>query len=347
VIGTLVAALAIVMAAPSPAVANPTPAELSAQIAAQNKALEPIIEQYNGVRAHLAADQAQAKKLAAQIGPTQQKADAAHDRLVDIAWTVYQTGGTSRLQAVLSTDSTNNLVEMLGTMNEIARQQSRDVDDATGLVSVYRQRQLQLSKVIEDENKQYHALVAQKADISSKVDHLQVLLDEANAAAAKAAAEAAAAAKTTSSGSTTGKYTKAGLMPVACPYTSSTGKGHTAAVKACSLVWDTSHTPPWRMYGWAEAGPDEYDCSGLTLTAWKAAGISLTHFTGDQWNESYAIAESDLRPGDLVFYFTAHSHVALYVGGGWIVQAEETGQPLKMSHMTFESPRYYRRVNGT
>jgi peptidoglycan DL-endopeptidase CwlO len=346
-IASLVAAVLVtVMAAPA-AAAESTPAELKAQIAAQNKALEPIIEQYNGLRVKLAADQAQAKKVAAQIGPAQEKATAAQARIDDVIRTVYQRGPATSLQELFATKSTTDLVELLASMSEVAHQQSHEVSRDKKMIADFRTQRVRLQQLVDDEHKQYNQLASQKTDIQAKVDHLQTLLDEAEAAAAKAAAAAAAAAKADTSTSSSSKYTKAELMPVACPYTSTTGKGHTAAVKACSLVWDTGHTPPWRMYGWADAGPDTYDCSGLTMTAWAAAGITLAHYTGSQWNESYAISESQLRPGDLVFYFQAHSHVALYVGGGWIVQAEQTGEPLKMSHMTFESPRYYRRVNGT
>jgi cell wall-associated NlpC family hydrolase len=132
------------------------------------------------------------------------------------------------------------------------------------------------------------------------------------------------------------------VHPVACPQTSTTGPGHTAAVKACSLLW------PVHMYGWAEAGPTEYDCSGLTMVAWKAAGKTLIHYTGDQWNETHAITKSQLRPGDLIFY-NGGDHVALYIGNGWIVQAEHTGEPLKESDMYFMTPvtNGFRRVNGT
>jgi cell wall-associated NlpC family hydrolase len=334
----------IAIGIPSPAIASQTPAQLQAEITAQNKALEPIIEQYNGVRVKLAADKKKVDQIRAQIGPNQVRASDAASRLDDIARHLYETGPATTAQALFATDSTNQLIEMLGAMNEVARQQHDEITNATGLVNSYQLQQNQLNALIAAENKQYSQLTAQKTQIQAKLASLQKLLDQANALAA---ASSSSSGGSSSGGSTSLKYTKSELMPVACPYTSSTGKGHTAAVKACSLVWDTSHSPPYRMYGWAQAGPDEYDCSGLTMAAWAAAGVTLDHFTGSQWNESYAISESSLRPGDLVFYYTTHSHVALYVGGGWIVQAEQTGQPLKMSHMTFDSPRYYRRVNGT
>jgi cell wall-associated NlpC family hydrolase len=105
---------------------------------------------------------------------------------------------------------------------------------------------------------------------------------------------------------------------------------------------------PIHWYGWGDAGPDKYDCSGLTMTAWKAAGVTLAHFTGDQWNESHAISKSELRVGDLVFY-NGGNHVAIYIGNGFVVQAEHTGEPLKESVLNFEAPvaNGYRRVNGT
>jgi len=339
-----IAAVMAVVLMPSPASAEPTSAQLKAQIDAQNKVLEPIIEQYNGLRAHIAEDKVRASKISAQIAPAQKKASAAQDRINDIVSTIYQHGPATHLQVVFATDSTTDLVEMLSSMGEVAHEQSREIAKANKDITDFHSQRVRLDQLLQQENTQYKQLVAQKADIQTKVDNLQKLLNQAQAAEAKAAAAKAAADKAAAANY---KYTKAELMPKPCPVVSSTGKGHTAAVKACSLVWDTSHKPPYRMYGWAEAGPDEYDCSGLTQAAWAAAGIHLIHYTGDQWNQSYAISESALRPGDLVFYFQAHSHVALYVGDGWIVQAEQTGEPLKMSKMTFESPRYYRRVNGT
>jgi cell wall-associated NlpC family hydrolase len=84
------------------------------------------------------------------------------------------------------------------------------------------------------------------------------------------------------------------------------------------------------------------------MVAWKAAGVTLQHYTGSQWDESHAISKSDLRVGDLVFY-NSGDHVAIYIGNGWIVQAEETGEPLKESPITFMPvvTNGYRRVNGT
>ncbi len=81
-------------------------------------------------------------------------------------------------------------------------------------------------------------------------------------------------------------------------------------------------------YLWGGEGPDAWDCSGLTMKAWAAAGHRLTHYTGSQWQETKRVAIADLAPGDLVFFGkTADSihHVGLYVGNGQMIEAPRTG----------------------
>ncbi len=84
------------------------------------------------------------------------------------------------------------------------------------------------------------------------------------------------------------------------------------------------------MYVWGGAGPNVFDCSGLVMWAYAHVGISLEHFTGDQWNEGEHISRSQLQPGDLVFFFADISHVGMYVGNGMMVDAPTFGQPVQI-----------------
>jgi cell wall-associated NlpC family hydrolase len=77
-----------------------------------------------------------------------------------------------------------------------------------------------------------------------------------------------------------------------------------------------------KPYVYATAGPDTYDCSGLTKRAWAETGIGLPHFSGAQLHVGLPIAPEQLRPGDLLTYGPDGSeHVVLYLGNGWVVQA--------------------------
>ena len=83
-------------------------------------------------------------------------------------------------------------------------------------------------------------------------------------------------------------------------------------------------------YVWGGAGPNDFDCSGLVMWAYAHVGISLEHFTGDQWGEGEHISRSQLQPGDLVFFFADISHVGMYVGNGMMVDAPTFGQPVQI-----------------
>jgi peptidoglycan DL-endopeptidase CwlO len=84
------------------------------------------------------------------------------------------------------------------------------------------------------------------------------------------------------------------------------------------------------MYVWGGAGPNVFDCSGLVMWAYAQIGISLTHFTGAQWNEGRHVSRSQLEPGDLVFFFADISHVGMYIGNGLMIDAPTFGQPVQI-----------------
>ena len=78
-------------------------------------------------------------------------------------------------------------------------------------------------------------------------------------------------------------------------------------------------------YVWGAAGPSAFDCSGLVVWAFAQEGISLPHYTGSLWNLGVHVSESDLQPGDLVFFF-GEDHVGIYIGDGLMVDAPAPGQ---------------------
>ncbi|WP_435860852.1 C40 family peptidase [Streptomyces spiralis] len=86
-----------------------------------------------------------------------------------------------------------------------------------------------------------------------------------------------------------------------------------------------------KPYVWGAEGPDAYDCSGLTSRAWEHAGTPIPRTSQAQWAQLERVPLNDLRPGDLVVYFPGATHVALYLGGGMVVQAPRPGARVKVS----------------
>jgi peptidoglycan DL-endopeptidase CwlO len=92
-----------------------------------------------------------------------------------------------------------------------------------------------------------------------------------------------------------------------------------------------------KPYQWGGAGPDAFDCSGLVMMAWAQAGVYFPHLAQDQYDMTVRIPISSLLPGDLVFYGTPSDvyHVGLYIGGGNMIAAPETGQNVQIQSIYY------------
>jgi cell wall-associated NlpC family hydrolase len=111
--------------------------------------------------------------------------------------------------------------------------------------------------------------------------------------------------------------------PRPAPTTAVSGSAAAAVDFAMAQVGDA--------YVYGAAGPDAWDCSGLTMGAWAAAGVSLPHSSSGQMGSGTPVSMSELQPGDLVFYYSPVSHVALYIGNGQIVHASNPSDPVNVA----------------
>jgi cell wall-associated NlpC family hydrolase len=294
--------LAIVFAVLAPstlAYAEPDPAAVEAQIDKAWNDLEPTIEQYNKVHGELQANQAKAADLQQKLQPLQLQVDMAMANVGGIAAGAYKGGRASTLNAVLASASPTTLADQLTMLNVIARSQRAQISTVATARDKYAADKKPLDALVAQQARQDADLGAKKTTIEAQLADLQKLRQQTSSVAAT------------------------NFKPVACPVDYTPGPGGIAAKKACSLIG--------KPYIWAAAGPDGYDCSGLTMAAWAAAGVSLRHYTNWQWSDAKPVSRADLRPGDLVFFFSSLHHMGMYVGGGWMVHAPQTGDHVRMA----------------
>jgi len=154
-----------------------------------------------------------------------------------------------------------------------------------------------------------------KGDIASLVAQAEAAKQVAAAQAAQALL-ARAQALTQTLGQAAGSATRSVLTTLSNNVPVGAGAGAAVAAAMSRLG---------APYVWAASGPSEFDCSGLTMWAWAHAGVSLPHFSGAQYAATAHIPMSALQPGDLVFPSDPGSHVAMYIGGGNVIEAPHSG----------------------
>ena len=86
-----------------------------------------------------------------------------------------------------------------------------------------------------------------------------------------------------------------------------------------------------KPYVFATAGPNTFDCSGLTMAAWAAAGVRMPHYSGSQATMFPRVGWDQLQPGDIVAFYGDLHHVGLYIGGGMMIHAPQTGDVVKIA----------------
>ncbi len=125
------------------------------------------------------------------------------------------------------------------------------------------------------------------------------------------------------------------------PAAASSSKGATAVGTALAEVG-----VPY-LYGGAGSGG--FDCSGLIMYAWAAAGVNLPHNSVAQYEATTRISASQLQPGDIVFYDNSGGpqpgHNAMYIGNGQVVAANHSGTNVQTQSITYDgTPMGYGRV---
>ena len=332
----ILAVAAAVMVAVGPAAhahAAPSAADVQKQLDAAWEKLEPVIEQYNKVRSELAANQRRSAELSRRIAPLGKTVEASRAQVQEIMAGYYkQAGSISTVNALLSRGSTA-LGDQLALVNQVADSEKRQITRLSAQQASYDADKEKVDALIAIQQRQQAQLAARKKAIDAEIKRLDALrkkiaaAEVAKAAAEAAAARAAAAAQSAAATSSTSPIT--GTSPLfiggQCPAVPITGSGGVAAKTACKQIG--------KPYVWAANGPDSFDCSGLTQYAWAAAGVQLDHYTGSQWTAGVAVSRDNLRTGDLVFFYSDHHHMGIYVGNGLLVHAPHTGDVVRMARL--------------
>ena len=276
--------------------------------------------------AELKVQQAQARLSQVERQLTAQKArlDKLSVRMGQYASAMYANGGIDPSVQLMLSDNPSDFLAQAASLDQVARIQDAAFKDALNARLQLDNTQAQVNQQLATLRDLKQQAEANRAEVNAKFNQAKALLARLTAAqqrrlAAAQAARSASASQPSRSGgssSTGSSYT---------PPPASSGRAGTAVAYAMAQVG--------KPYVYGAAGPDAYDCSGLTMMAWAQAGVSLAHSASIQYASTARVSLSDLQPGDLVFFYSDIHHVGMYIGGGQFVNAENPSVGIRVQNL--------------
>ncbi|MFC1409056.1 NlpC/P60 family protein [Streptacidiphilus sp. N1-12] len=313
---TAAAASVTVLAPPGHADPRLTADQAKARLDTLYQQAEAATQEYDGAVARAAELQRQAAQLQQQAARTEAAMNGLRTRLGSMAAAQYRDGGMDPTLRLLTTAHPDDYLQLAGSLSQVSSAQQRVLDQYAAQQRSCRQQQAAVAARLSTLQAQQRRISAARTTITSRLAAAQRLLDSLDAAQRAAVQQAesrATAAKTPRPSAA------APAGPTSAPHTEVPVSGRAAAAVAFARA------QLGKPYVWGATGPGSFDCSGLTQAAWRAAGVSLPRTTYQQINAGKRVSTGQLRPGDLVFYYSGITHVAIYVGGGRIIHAPHPG----------------------
>ena len=292
----------------APAAAEPSPETLRAKARRLADKAEKITEQYNGKRIRLRRAQRSAHAANRTAKATRRDLDRVLGQVRSLAATRYINGATPDL-ALLSARNPQDLLDASAMGRHLSDRDTALIRELATARTRHDAALRAAKRRVTDAKNLVDDLADKKRKINKLVREVRAKLPDTTPAPGNpppvhGSGEAAGAVK-------------AALSQLGVPY--SWGGG-------------TANGP---SYGVAQGSNIKgFDCSGLTLYAYAQVGITLPHYTGAQYAQGRHVSQSELQPGDLVFFYSDLHHMGMYIGNGKMVHAPQTGDVVRIAPMT-------------
>ncbi len=280
----------------SPAQAEPDIDDVQARVERLYHEAEQASERHNDARIELEELQRELEAVRADQQRQDERMSSVREQVRDSIVRTYQGQNLSAVGQVVVSDDPSAFLAQMSTLSAYDGLQDQLFDTySTEVKALDIRRQATAAQAaelaaVEEE------LAEEKATIDEKVEEAESLLSRLETEARQAVVSRDAS--------------RTGTAPVSVP---ASGRAAAAVQYALAQVG--------KRYVYGAAGPSAFDCSGLTMMAWRQAGVSLPHSSSAQYGGGTKVSTSALQPGDLVYYYSPISHVGIYIGNGQIVHA--------------------------
>jgi peptidoglycan DL-endopeptidase CwlO len=304
----LAGALAMAVTAAAGAAPQPSIGQVRATINTLTGQFNKANQQYDQAEEQLTGAKSRLKQVNSQLEREQAGYQAARKLVVQIADSAYEDSGSTSLAGLLTSSDPSLVLSEASLILQVAG--TRNLETQAFLADA-----TQLSAVQQEQQHTEDGIAQLAAQMAKTKNHIATLLSKQKEVLNSLTGTELAAVQQGTVGSG-GGITNA-------VYAGPTGSQADTAV---AYVFKQLGCP----YSYGATGPCNvgFDCSGLVMQAWAAAGISIPRDTYEQWAALPHIAESDIQPGDLLYY-DGIGHVAMYVGNGMIIDAPTQGEPVR------------------
>jgi len=311
--------------------------QIAAELAADQQHLDVISQQYDAAQQQVRQIAQQVDQIRSTIGQDQAQVTQDQGNLRQDAVTSYMDGATTAgLQSLFDSGSEKATAadeyravasgDISGAIDSLDDAQTHLATQQSALQSAQTQAQTALSQVSTSRQAAQVTVADQEAILSGLKGQIATLVAQkqaAEAAASHAAFEARLRAAAAASSFSTPVSSPVRDVPTLPTLPAAGGAGQAVAAAESQIG-----VP----YVWGGESPGQgFDCSGLVQWAWGQAGVGLPRTAAAQYDAVAHIPLSDLQPGDLVFWgYGGISHVGMYVGGGDVVDAPQTGEDVQI-----------------
>ncbi|WP_052810205.1 C40 family peptidase [Streptomonospora alba] len=283
------------------AVAEPTQEEVESKLDDLQEEADGIVQEYNQAQEDYDAAKEKAEDLEERVGDEQERYDKLRDNVADFASAAYQGNDLDSPSSVINVENPGDLLAQSADVGYLSDNQKEKLDDfSDSSERLFRLKDEADAALGEAKDKKEEA-EEKKDEVEEKIDEQETLLADFPSA------DPADDGDDSAGGSYTG---------------SASGDARAAL--------DFAYAQLGKPYVYGAAGPDSFDCSGLVMRAWGAAGVSLPRTTYGQAESGHRVTRDQLQPGDIVFFFGGLGHDGLYVGNGQMIHAPRTGKNVEV-----------------
>ena len=304
--GLVMAGGLAVFATGAGAAPQPTVSQVQTKINELTTQFDKVNEQLDQAGQQLSAAQTKLGQVQVRLKNANAQFQTAQANMAATAAAAFEDTGATSIAGVLTSGNPSVLLQQGSLLMELSGNRSAQTKQLLTDAS-------QLAGVEQEMSRTEAGIAGLKRQLSDHKSSLGKLIDTQKATLASLTVPQQQTVQTNSIGGGDGT-------------TSATYSGTTSTQGGKAVAF--AYAQLGKPYQWGATGPGSYDCSGLAQAAWAAAGVSIPRTTYAQWAALPHISTSALEPGDLL-YFDGVGHVAIYVGGGDIIDAPQTGMDVQ------------------